>query len=716
MDFVILKVNGVDVSDCSHEEAVKRFMEAKEPIVVEVKRRNSTTTVNTTQHSDDNCQQKAQRACQDEKQIYQPPSSISREVQTEIDTGNNCLRCVDYYSYSTSKSDENLIFPDFEYEEIDLKRPNPAERLGLTLCYEDEDEEGNTEIFIDDIHPEGLAARDGRLRLGDQIIQINGVKVKTKQKAQEMFIAIKGDISLLVVRPPAHGDCYEEDLDNLLDVSEHISDKFISEEYAEHILRGDLNDIISRKRILSKNRLSSTSSKDSGHNSGTIDRSTTNSSNSASSKVSSKSVDDMFSKAKDDHDVSFPSSKSNMLGESKASIYSTDSEFYYVDGKLKDISEFYKEMKFRGVRSGDHLFPDIQNNYIDPIYEMIPEMSESDDMYCVPHDSKPRIIIQNQSPCKENKIKVKSQEKLKSLCRSISSPMKMNEFLLNKVKRSASNHNQDMLTDCNTRQPSNTKEKHFDVQTWLRETEKSKAPISSQIPVPEHSLRLNTSNHPSGSTLSLVIANSSHSTNNSNKSAVTISTPPADTGIVYTNIDNLERTIRAQQEKLLNQVNQKPKFIAPPPPLHPPPTLNHHEQSTSFMTDHRDNTDSNWEWKIKVRPDGTRYIARRPVRNLLLRQRERQIAEERSGFTTDDDAVSEIKTGKFWTKDERRKHVELSKERRKRQEDIIRTKSGLPKPDLTRSNLVATNKRHSYQETSTELAKTEAVLLTVATV
>ena len=54
---------------------------------------------------------------------------------------------------------------------------NPGELLGLTLCYEDEDEEGNTEIFIDDIHPEGLAAKDGRLRLGDQIIQVGGRKI-----------------------------------------------------------------------------------------------------------------------------------------------------------------------------------------------------------------------------------------------------------------------------------------------------------------------------------------------------------------------------------------------------------------------------------------------------------------------------------------------------------------------------------------------------------
>ena len=52
---------------------------------------------------------------------------------------------------------------------------NPGEMLGLTLCYEDEDEEGNTEIFIDDIAPSGLAAREGRLRLGDQIIQVMGM-------------------------------------------------------------------------------------------------------------------------------------------------------------------------------------------------------------------------------------------------------------------------------------------------------------------------------------------------------------------------------------------------------------------------------------------------------------------------------------------------------------------------------------------------------------
>merc|ERR1712128_81320 len=122
-------------------------------------------------------------------------------------------------------------------------------------------------------------------------------------------------------------------------------------------------------------------------------------------------------------------------------------------------------------------------------------------MYCIPQDSKPRIISQNQSPYKENKVKLKSQEKLKSLCRSISSPMKMNEFLLNKVKRSTSNHNHNTLNECNTNQPASDKEAHFDMQTWLRETEKSNVLLSNEMQCPEPSLRLDSSNHSTESTL-----------------------------------------------------------------------------------------------------------------------------------------------------------------------------------------------------------------------
>lgn len=49
------------------------------------------------------------------------------------------------------------------------------------------------------------------------------------------------------------------------------------------------------------------------------------------------------------------------------------------------------------------------------------------------------------------------------------------------------------------------------------------------------------------------------------------------------------------------------------------------------------------EWKVKRRPDGTRYIARRPVRNRILKDRAIRIQEERAELTTEDDAMSELK-------------------------------------------------------------------------
>lgn len=83
------------------------------------------------------------------------------------------------------------------------------------------------------------------------------------------------------------------------------------------------------------------------------------------------------------------------------------------------------------------------------------------------------------------------------------------------------------------------------------------------------------------------------------------------------------------------------------------------------------------EWKVKRRPDGSRYIVRRPVRNRTLRAaRASKINEERSNDqTTEDDTISEVKMGRYWTKDERKTHMLKSKERRQRQESLIASKN-----------------------------------------
>ncbi|XP_061626846.1 PDZ domain-containing protein 4 [Phyllopteryx taeniolatus] len=80
------------------------------------------------------------------------------------------------------------------------------------------------------------------------------------------------------------------------------------------------------------------------------------------------------------------------------------------------------------------------------------------------------------------------------------------------------------------------------------------------------------------------------------------------------------------------------------------------------------------EWKVKIRSDGSRYVAKRPVRDRLLKARAMKIREERSGMTTDDDAVSEMKMGRYWSKEERKQQLQKAREQRRRRELMMQSR------------------------------------------
>ncbi|XP_054869165.1 PDZ domain-containing protein 4-like isoform X2 [Amphiprion ocellaris] len=80
------------------------------------------------------------------------------------------------------------------------------------------------------------------------------------------------------------------------------------------------------------------------------------------------------------------------------------------------------------------------------------------------------------------------------------------------------------------------------------------------------------------------------------------------------------------------------------------------------------------EWKVKIRSDGTRYVAKRPVRDRLLKARALKIREERSGMTTDDDAASEMKQGRYWSKEERKQQLLRARENRRRREFMMQSR------------------------------------------
>uniref|UniRef100_A0A8C7ZJS4 PDZ domain containing RING finger 3b n=1 Tax=Oryzias sinensis TaxID=183150 RepID=A0A8C7ZJS4_9TELE len=88
------------------------------------------------------------------------------------------------------------------------------------------------------------------------------------------------------------------------------------------------------------------------------------------------------------------------------------------------------------------------------------------------------------------------------------------------------------------------------------------------------------------------------------------------------------------------------------------------------------------EWKVKIRSDGTRYITKRPVRDKLLKERAIRIHEERSGLTTDDDAISELKMGRYWSKEERKQHAVRAKEQKQRREFMKQSRADCLKEQL----------------------------------
>lgn len=54
---------------------------------------------------------------------------------------------------------------------MELNRGSSQDKLGLTVCYRTDDED-DIGIYVSEIDPNSIAARDGRIREGDRIIQV----------------------------------------------------------------------------------------------------------------------------------------------------------------------------------------------------------------------------------------------------------------------------------------------------------------------------------------------------------------------------------------------------------------------------------------------------------------------------------------------------------------------------------------------------------------
>ena len=91
-------------------------------------------------------------------------------------------------------------------------------------------------------------------------------------------------------------------------------------------------------------------------------------------------------------------------------------------------------------------------------------------------------------------------------------------------------------------------------------------------------------------------------------------------------------------------------------------------ESREIRTDNPDTSENvSMEWKVRIRKDGSRYITKRPVRNQALRLREKRILVDRSAPTSDDEQT-EVKLGRHWSRDDRKRQFRVAREKKRRRD------------------------------------------------
>ncbi|XP_064631987.1 E3 ubiquitin-protein ligase PDZRN3-like isoform X3 [Lineus longissimus] len=736
------QVNGQDLSKSSHEEAVEAFRTAKEPIVVEVLRRvsppgsqpktnskmksRSPALVSIGTQTDELIENGAFYGLSrpptpppalynfQGNGLYQPSSrqpvafSPSAEMGlTDIEMANGC------FDYDDAFEDDRAF--DMEYEEVTLHRANSEEKIGLTLCYGAAEDEV-TDIFISEIEPYSIAAQDGRIREGDQILQINGQDVHSREQAIFLFSQNRSDITLLLARPQLQmmddgfmdgRHCMLDDLHMEMLDQHHHNVNFPANLLRQRVLdeEGGTTDTATTENSSHKHE------KDSGV--GRTDDSTKNDESSEQELLENECTSPATSH-KFQPKCNLGSGELHYSNDSFTSNETHEQEFAGNEISAEECDKFREVLESRcsNKESGGSGSPektlakvDSQSSLEREIAVLNKEMEHIQFECQEIVDSHLREqtklktqtdVIRTEPPYRSPRMVPRMGTRLEYLKMYNQSPPQDPVWVKNEVKK-ASEKEKDSNSTSNT--------SAYNTGESCRST-------------PLMTLELNQTeengNGLQGSMLCLA-AKPSQSTSDSEKSTQTIGNghkhrykERKDNGhiqgdkhndnndqqshmyeiydkyanVMYTNKANLEHTMKVQQQIFHQQMMmKKAQSGASQQSL---ATFGKDTDSNignenlnvtcSPMQGQQGAAEQQMEWVVKRRADGSRYITRRPVRNKLLKERAKKLAEERCGMTTDDDAMSELKTGRYWSKEDRKKHVDRAREHKKRKELMLRQK------------------------------------------
>ncbi|ELK06212.1 InaD-like protein [Pteropus alecto] len=170
----ILEVSGVDLQNASHSEAVEAIKNAGNPVVFVVQSLSSTP--------------RRQGTAPPPMKLpppYKAPSDDSDENEAE-------------YAFTNQKIRQRYADLPGELHIIELEK----DKNGLGLSLAGNKDRSRMSIFVVGINPEGPAATDGRIRIGDELLEINNQILygRSHQNASAIIKTAPSKVKLVFIR------------------------------------------------------------------------------------------------------------------------------------------------------------------------------------------------------------------------------------------------------------------------------------------------------------------------------------------------------------------------------------------------------------------------------------------------------------------------------------------------------------------------------------
>uniref|UniRef100_A0A4W2DFA6 InaD-like protein n=1 Tax=Bos indicus x Bos taurus TaxID=30522 RepID=A0A4W2DFA6_BOBOX len=196
----ILEVSGVDLQNASHREAVEAIKNAGNPVVFVVQSLSSTPRVIPSVHSKakkitNNQDQDTQEKKEKRRGTAPPPMKLPPPYRSPSDDSDESE---EECAFTNKKIRQRYADLPGELHIIELEK----DKNGLGLSLAGNKDRSRMSIFVVGINPEGPAAMDGRMRIGDELLEINNQILygRSHQNASAIIKTAPPKVKLVFIR------------------------------------------------------------------------------------------------------------------------------------------------------------------------------------------------------------------------------------------------------------------------------------------------------------------------------------------------------------------------------------------------------------------------------------------------------------------------------------------------------------------------------------